>query len=78
MMAADERRGTESGRGKAPYRWSQETSSLPKCKTTTLHGRQWLKNVKHHPSIKNNPRCTPQKQQTKASENNHTIHSFIP
>ena len=61
VTAADDRRGTETGRGKAPYHWSQQTNGLPKCERTILHGPQWLKNRKCHPSIKNNPRSTPQK-----------------
>jgi len=61
VTAGDERRGTESGWGKAPYHWSQEMSSLSKCKTTILHGPQWLKYIRHHPSVKNNPWCTSQK-----------------
>jgi len=40
VMAGDERRDSGNRRGNTPYHWSQEMSGVPKCKATSVHGRQ--------------------------------------
>jgi len=79
VMAGDERRDTGNRWGNAPYHWSQEMSGLPKCKATSVHGRQWLKYIFKASSVghKNNPQHTHHRKRAKTEEsigdNNHRM-----